>query len=264
MIIIAMIAFASVNLFYYLFAFAFVLLALGIVISFNNAFLPPNENEYAALVELVTRPKYRRHFATIQKKGNGPNSERKNRSYLNRSNFIRYGAEIESQFDPKEIIIPLQKAFNNMNIGQAMIRHDGPLVVQGAHQDDKNFAKMVERSTAGDLLGMPDSDWHWVAFGALCPGQFIRIAMGGDPRDLTPFELIPGSLTFMLTNTWHEGDAHADPFTTYLKLFIDCDGVRPDMDLQRYWDLNDRQISEIERQELLRRRGPVLQVVVEL
>ena len=104
---------------------------------------------------------------------------------------------------------------------------------------------------------------HWVAFAALVPNQYIFVALGGNPERLTRSPLIPGTLTFVLTNTWHAGDGHTGEQTA-LKLFIDCDGQPADHNRQRFWDLHSNMMTPAMRSEVLRVCGPVEQFTVSL
>ena len=56
----------------------------------------------------------------------------------------------------------------------------------------------------------------------------------------------------MLTNTWHEADAHTSD-TTSLKISIDsgCQPADRDSDHQRYCDVIERQTREFERQAII-------------
>jgi hypothetical protein len=200
---------------------------------------------------MIGQPKHLKHFSKIQKKCSVYAQSKQNRLFLNAANCKEHTPSIRDAVGCREIIRPLQRIFNDITIDTSLILHKTPLEVQGAHQDDKAEAARLASASIEELLRRPIQDMHFVAFGALAAGQNIRVAMDGDPTNLTPYELRPGSLTFMLTNTWHEGDEHFSEQPA-LKLFIDLEGMPADSDRQRFFDLNNRQTTEAQREEIVR------------
>ena len=193
----------------------------------------------------------RNKFKDIQKTRNGvkPN---KNRKFLPASEFVEssIGSHFKKFWYPTKLLAMLRSIFNNIAIDVGLILHIKDLPYQGAHQDDKNQASVIAALPQVPLNQIKFEDLHWVIFAALGDDQYIRVALEGNPTNLTKYHLKKGSITFMLTNTWHEGDEHHDPLSA-LKLFIDSYGQPADTDLQRYFDLNDRQTTALEREAII-------------
>ena len=221
--------------------------------TFHNVFDAPDETTYLKLAKVALKSKA---FKGIQK--TGPTSTRKNRRFLSVADFVATssrkrgtGSQLRELWYPQELVALVRALFNDdptINLG--WILHVAPLHVQGAHQDDKLQAKRITDSTPQDLLAVPFEDLHWAIFGALSDGQYLRVALGGNPTELTPYPLRKGSITFMLTNTWHEGDAHTSD-TPSLKMFVDSAGQPADINRQRYFDVNGRQTSEDDRRAII-------------
>ena len=221
--------------------------------TFHNVFDAPDYATYRKLVQVALNSST---LKVIQKIG--PTSTRKNRRFLSVADFVESsirkggtGSQLRELWYPQELIALVRALFNDdptINLG--WILHVAPLHAQGAHQDDKLQAKRIEESTPQDLLEVPFENLHWATFGALSEGQFLRVALGGNPNELTPYPLRKGSITFMLTNTWHEGDKHYSD-TPSLKIFVDSAGQPADSDRQRYFDVNERQTSENDRRAII-------------
>ena len=221
--------------------------------TFHNVFDAPDDATYRKLAAVALKS---HAFKGIQK--TGPTSTRKNRRFLSVADFVETsnrkrgtGTLLRELWYPQELVALVRALFNDdptINLG--WILHVAPLHVQVAHQDDKLQAKRIADSTTQDHLGVPFEDLHWATFGALSDGQFLRVALGGNPTELTPYPLRKGSVTFMLTNTWHEGDAHTSD-TPSLKMFVDSAGQPADSNRQRYFDVNGRQTSEDDRQAIV-------------
>lgn len=166
-------------------------------------------------------------------------------------------------WEPGQLLQVLRDVFKRDTIVPAYIWKQAPLGRQGAHQDDKHWAKFVETATLQQLYDKAVTEWHWAGFGALYPGQFIQVACEGNPDQLTSYPLQPGSLTMLLTNTWHAGDSHRSELHS-INLFLDFDGQPARTDIQRYWDINNHHISPAERENVVKLSGPVEIVEVNL
>ena len=238
----------------------------GLIVTFHNVFDAPDDATYQELAKVARKSKT---FKVIQK--TGPTNNRKNRRFMSVADFVETsnrkrgtGSQLRELWYPSELVALVRALFKeDPTINLGWILHVAPLHVQGVHQDDKLQAKRIEESTSQDLLGVPFEDLHWAIFGALSDGQFLRVALGGNPTEVTPYPLRKGSITFMLTNTWHEGDDHTSD-TPSLKIFVDSAGQPADSNRQRYFGVNSRQTSDDDRQEIIANAASPHIVEVEL
>lgn len=220
----------------------------GIVVTFTNAFRPPNAERYLELVKVCNSKVG--SFGNIQKPPfDATLTNKQHRKFLKAADYYGtskrgVGACLAAVWDPTPIVKIIRKVFNLATIGPGYIWKIAPLAVQATHQDDKRFAKKIEQSSKQQLENQSFRDWHWVAFGALNEGQYIRVACEGDPDQLTSYSLPAGSLTFQLTNTWHAGDKHDDESLESVILFIDSEGRPVESDIQRYWNVRPPTVTD--------------------